>query len=66
MTIDILDAICIHTLIIALCKLNLSMKESRTFKTIFPWLILKNIGELLYSEVFGARAVSRLLYSSFA
>ncbi len=41
MITDILDAICIYILIIALCKLNLPMKEFRAFKKNFPWLILK-------------------------
>ncbi len=60
MTTDILDAICIYILIITLCKLNLPMKESRAFKKMFSMADIEKI------EVFDARTVSHLFYSSFA
>ena len=64
MTTDILDAICIYTLIIVLYNLNSSMKESREFRKIFSWLLFNkyksdhvlSFSELAQSAAFSTRA----------
>ena len=63
-TIDILDAICIYTLIIVLFDLNSFMKESRTYRKIFSWLLFNKYASdhvlkfstLVQSAAFSTRA----------
>src|SRR5438874_1167478 len=73
MITDILDAICIYTLIIVLCKLNLSMKESRMFRKILSWHLLNkyesdpflSFAELVQPAAFSTRASLEWQSSSF-